>query len=760
MGKLILILIISSSHQDIAWMDSPEKCMIYRDEHCITPALAMMEANPQYSFVMENMLNLMEYVERHPDRKAEILRYTREGRMEWGATFNQPYESLMTGEELIRNVYFGRSWLQENFPGCDARVYFNPDVPGRAMQMQQILAKSGVPYMVISRYHQGLYRWASPDGTSVLTYSPGHYGNSAAMLNAKPDEGVRLIAAYVEKWKPYYAERGIAPGFPILHSEDFSQPKDFGGLIREFGERAIGGEGPAKIRYSSAAGFFKTIDVQGTKFDSVTGERPNLWLYIHGPTHHRAISAHREAGYLLPAAETFNTVAALVEESFEDYPAAEMKEAWKAAIYPDHGWGGKEGQVTDRLFLKMYEKARDMGKGMLDGALNRIAARIKTVPEKGTPVVLYNSLSWAKTGPVTVTVKRGLGTAGAGKGPVFVKDAWENPEPAQSLPLLSDDEPGTARIEFIARNVPAQGYKTYYLAEGGKGEGAEAPDAAESKTSPLPRQIIHENGFYRVTFGPGGLESVYDKDLGCELLDTRKFKGFEVFTMQSVGNGAGEFGRVQQPTMEGFDKLSAHKPVWALERAESGRVRTVYAMKQTLPDCEVRERIVVYESSSGSIARWSSGTGTDLLTGVSDCPACRRARREDRLRSPDGRRGGRGKRSEGTGGPGLRQPQLRRADVRDPAARGPELLERQRGRLWFDDEHERRGERLSRPDRASFGLSPPPGCAVGLAAELSRPGELVFAGRRPRLPVLDHVARAGLAERMEARDRRECSVFH
>ena len=33
-----------------------------------------------------------------------------------------------------------------------------------------------------------------------------------------------------------------------------------------------------------------------------------------------------------------------------------------------------------------------------------------------------------------------------------------------------------------------------------------------------------------------------------------------------------------------------------MERAESGPVRTVYAMKQTLPDCEVRERIIVYES--------------------------------------------------------------------------------------------------------------------------------------------------------------------
>src|SRR5512137_3038275 len=178
--------IISSSHQDIAWMDSPEKCMIYRDTNCITPALAMMAKDPAYSFTMENMLNLMEYLERHPDRAGEIGRLTREGRMEWGATFNQPYESLLSGEQLVRETYLGRLWLKRTLPGADAKVYFNPDVPGRAAQMPQILAKAGIPYMVMSRYHEGFYRWASPDGSSVLTYSPGHYGNAASYLNAPP----------------------------------------------------------------------------------------------------------------------------------------------------------------------------------------------------------------------------------------------------------------------------------------------------------------------------------------------------------------------------------------------------------------------------------------------------------------------------------------------------------------------------------------------------------------------------------------------
>src|SRR5512143_1305799 len=339
--------IISSSHQDIAWMDSPEKCMIYRDVNCITPALAMMAKDPAYSFTMENMLNLMEYLERHPERAGEVGRLTREGRMEWGATFNQPYESLLSGEQLVREAYLGRLWLKRTFPGAEAKVYFNPDVPGRAAQMPQILAKAGIPYLVMSRYHEGFYRWASPDGTSVLAYSPGHYGNAAAYLNAAPAEGAKAIAEKLAKWSGYYRTRGLPDEYPLLNSVDFSQPTDFGPLIAYWNGPA-GPSAPARpvMAYSTARKFFESVDVKTAKLETITGERPGLWLYIHGPTHHWAITAAREAARLLPAAESFSTVRALLEGSFAAYPGQRLEAAWQAAIYPDHGWGGKEGQIT------------------------------------------------------------------------------------------------------------------------------------------------------------------------------------------------------------------------------------------------------------------------------------------------------------------------------------------------------------------------------------------------------------------------------
>jgi hypothetical protein len=99
-----------------------------------------------------------EFLEAYPERKEEVQRLTREGRLEWGATYNQPYEAWLSGEELVRQTYFGRRWIRRNLPGCDARVAFNPDVPGRSLQMQQILAKAGIPYLLV-----GVGRWGSTD---------------------------------------------------------------------------------------------------------------------------------------------------------------------------------------------------------------------------------------------------------------------------------------------------------------------------------------------------------------------------------------------------------------------------------------------------------------------------------------------------------------------------------------------------------------------------------------------------------------------
>ena len=106
------VLFVPSSHQDIAWMGSIQQCTDKRDEKVITPALELLEKDPNYRISFEATYMLDEYLARHPDRKEEIAQFVKEGRLGWGATYNEPYEGLFSGESLIRELYFGRKMVQ------------------------------------------------------------------------------------------------------------------------------------------------------------------------------------------------------------------------------------------------------------------------------------------------------------------------------------------------------------------------------------------------------------------------------------------------------------------------------------------------------------------------------------------------------------------------------------------------------------------------------------------------------------------------
>ena len=106
--------------------------------------------------------------------------------------------------------------------------------------------------------------------------------------------------------------------------------------------------------------------------------------------------------------------------------------------------------------------------------------------------------------------------------------------------------------------------------------------------------MVCENQFYKIEFANGGIKSLFDKELSVNLLKTDKFLGAELFTMQSVGNGAGEFTDVQQPTMEGFEKLSSYNQPWSL--VSSGAIRDVYQFTKEINHVTVEQQAILYKT--------------------------------------------------------------------------------------------------------------------------------------------------------------------
>jgi alpha-mannosidase len=585
------IYLMGSSHQDIAWMDSPQQCIIDRDELLISPTLELMKQHPEYRHDFEHVLMLREYLDRHPEKKDMIAALSREGKITWGASYNEPYEEMYNGEALVRQFYLGKRWLESQLPDVEANVYWNVDVPGRTLQMPQILVKAGVKYMMISRHEEGIFRWASPDGSSVATYSSSHYGRGRAAMKKGMTPALHFLATESGEWIARQTPSADSYAIPVMSSEDMSPPIDYSRLMQSWNNLYARADDQntwkqldnPRIAYATAEAFLDAYTAENQPEREIEGERPAVWLYIHGPSHHQAVSAGRAAGIVLPAAEKFAAIRALLAGSFDQYPQAELTRGWESAIYPDHGWGGKNGDITDSLFREKLEEGLSIGRDILRASIDAVASLIQVDSNQGFPLHVFNTLSWKRSDPVETDLdfKRG-----ACRGFVLI-DAEGNTVPYQVTDntYYEDGSCKTVRIVFIAEDVPPLGYDTYFLKSAAKPLEIAAPESTEINAV--------ESRFYRIELDAGGIRQLMDKSLNRPVFRTEKFLGGELFTMQSVGNGAGEFADIQQPDMEGFDKLSLHRPVWNL--IEDGPVRAVVACRQPMKHTIVKQRIIVYK---------------------------------------------------------------------------------------------------------------------------------------------------------------------
>ncbi len=568
-GKIHLIV---SSHQDIGWMDEPGVCREGRVFDITVPALDLIDKDPGFKFEMEQTLNLMEVLEDSPKDRQRLIDTYKSGNFEWGATFNQPYEGLESGEQLVRQSYLGRRWIKKNMPGMDAHVAYNVDIPGRSLQVPQIFKKSGIDYLFVSRMKEGFYNWYSPDGSSILTYSPGNYGwfhYHHKVLEEDAITAINDMHKALKSWNEYYRERNIPPHYGAIISADAGGPTSYKKLIDEWKEIAAkAGIDLPEFAHSTAYEFLKEINVPEAKIDSISGERPNLWLYIHGAAHYQAIKAKREAAVNIPAAEKFTTINCQLEDDFSNYPQKEFDKAWFNAIYPDHGWGGKNGHITDSLFRVALETGNKIGKEILDASLSSISDKVELKSKQN--IVVFNDLSWNRDGYAAVDISNLTGTNW------IVADSKGVKVPTQLV--IAEDK---KELVFSVTDMPSIGYKTLTIKKGKNG-------AASIKEG----SNFCENQFYKMELGKGGITRLYDKNLDKEIFNTTSMVGGDLFHMGYAGTGAGEFVIMTEPNFGGMERAHEKESSWNL--IESGAVYSKFQSEFEMKNFSVTQTITVF----------------------------------------------------------------------------------------------------------------------------------------------------------------------
>lgn len=587
------IYVFTTTHQDLGWLNHIDACIADRDTLWLTPFLKRLENHPDFKMDIEQTSALMEYIHRHPETQPMINKYMKEGRICVGGSYIQPYEEMYSGESLARQFYLGTRWLKKNFDGYQAMSYFNVDVPGRTLQMPQIMKKAGIDNLIISRHERGLFYWEAPDGSQVRTYTPGHYIYFYNVLGKEDTAAIKEMSKEAILWYTKYNDiKNAKTVMPAMLNYELSWDMkpvrncpvfmDKWNAIRYIQDEATGKKTKVslpKFKYAAADEFFNTLDHSTSTLPVIKGERPNVWLYIHGPSHEKAITASRAGDVLLPAAEKMSAFAAMWRKSFDLYPVSTLNDAWEAKIYPDHGWGGNGGIMTDNTFQRKYEYALAEATKVIDKQAAFLASSVNTSNRKGRPILLFNNLSFSRTSPATVEISLEPGYARQ----IQVTDHQGKTAESQlsDIVCFPDGSIDKAKLCFVAKDMPSMGLKTYYL----------NPVANKEASSKHATNQI-ENAYYKIELVNGGVKQIYDKIAGCPLLNTQKFLGGEVITMRSVGNGAGEFDAVQQPDMEGFDKTSNHAVPWQI--TEDGPVFTSYKMRTPIRNAVIEQTLRVY----------------------------------------------------------------------------------------------------------------------------------------------------------------------
>lgn len=551
--------IMMANHNDLGWLNTQSITADYRSDVLIAPALDMMKTNPDFKYMMESVEYLKEFLERHPERKEELIERMHEGRFTFGASYVQNLQVHVGQEKLIRQFYYGRRWLKENIPGCDTRYYINTDVPGFTYQMPQILKKSGIDYAIQGRLPWGFYYWQGLDGSSIPIFA-FRYGDPNGLMNPKNNTG---WLKFINEREYYYQPRQLPKTMLYDFNTDYLPPcndmlpfvETQNATMELFAEKwnmhykdePAKQINPPKIKFVEPESALKEFFGNGElNIETIKGDWPLSWAYYDEPGNREGLLAGRKACNNLTASESLFS-AVRQADPLTNYPKNRFDEGWLANCWPDHGWGGNRGTATDSFYVASYQKSEAIAQSLIKSAQEQFLKVVPQPNDEQIPVIVFNPCSWERTELASCTVSYPENWKA-----FQLKDSYGNQVPFELV--SKSDNQSQAEIILLANKVPSLGYQTVY---------AYKANNFPENTGNIPTDLI-ETDLVKIKFGAGGIASYFDKVKNQEILQTDKFFGGEVIQMTAPGTA---WEKVMPVNMNDFDKTSLHefKTVRAIE---------------------------------------------------------------------------------------------------------------------------------------------------------------------------------------------------
>lgn len=581
------VFVVPFSHLDLYWACTQEECLS-RGNFIISKAIELARQNPQYRYLLETEVFVSNFVESHRGTREleDFKQLVKEGRIEIAPLWAAIYQNQTRGEALVRNILYGKRYAREVF-GVDPKVAHLADIPGFTWQYPQILSKSSIPYMVMTRMGPrdlSLFHWQAPDGSRVLVWNTiNGYGWGAGLgLHLDLDRGrLATIASDLKKTQattrsPVYMGWGTD-----LYAPNGKLIENIGVLNRNLS--------PDRFHLATAEEFFRSA-AAAPAIPELSGEIPSSWANLTTslvPLWPPAIAATDT----LVSAEKFAAINYAL--GYAPYPDKTFESLWKDNLKSlDHNNDGQGGEIGDERKLGFAQTA-SLGAGqILRDSLRNIAERVQKPLPRSTPIVVFNPLSWTRDDFVKthVTLFGDVETpdiADYKKGMRLV-DQKGNSVPFQ-VEQYTDSSSRALDLDFIAQGVPSVGYKTYYLVPAGVSDTPskacevrlDTDEKAQEGDSVMGADVA-ENEFYRVSVdrATGSIE-IFDKDLQQTVS-----KGIEIAATEERG---GDDQNVIVPSGRTLINI-----IDSVSLEENSPVRTVFRIEGNVGGVPIVQRLTLY----------------------------------------------------------------------------------------------------------------------------------------------------------------------
>lgn len=558
------LLFISNSHLDTQWNWDVVTTIDEYLKNTLYDNIALLDKYPDFRFNFEGAIRYKWMKEYYPGKYTRLQGLIDSGR--WnisGCGVDANDVMVSSAESIIRNWLYGSVFYKNEFGVRGGHDIMLPDCFGFPYSLPSLAAHCDMKGFHSAKLSWGsaIYDslapfgiWQGVDGSQIYAvYKPHAYDSHEEYNKDMPNdtEMARIISDNYNKYGVAAEVRYVGPRSDrggALHDEAGSSGENTPYWLNY----SVGSQGPVKVKLATPDEVFEHLALyDNSKYQIYNDELP---MRVHGVGSYTSQAVlkrwNRRNELLADAAEKASVASEWLGAS--TYPTEELRTAWMNNLWQAHH-DGLTGTSIPKAYVYSQNEYALANKTFGDVFINAAGAftSVLDTRAKGTPIVLYNPLSFERNDVAEVQIVCATRPADV---------CVYGPDGKEVLAQVAGYDQASSRATIVfAATVPSLGYAVYDVRPGEK-----CTLTSDLYLDKKTMQI--SNGSYRYGINSNGDCNIYD------LKSNRLLMGYVSLVMLDDVSDTWPAWEITYETVNGNVKATVDENV-QISIAEDGPLR-------------------------------------------------------------------------------------------------------------------------------------------------------------------------------------------